>query len=989
MELPPQTREDRKWFRKTRAWFEGTVDQPFIQRSKTHFILSLFALYAITFLYWYASSVKWHPRDRPSCPPPIMAPFQLPASHPFVPIHLSQQCHVYLSIPHCHISHISNVRIIGAPIPPRSPPPPPVWSPCLAFVGLFYLYLFTAMITTSGFILPTRLPCLQSTRMLLFHYPILLPVLPLLPFLLISLLSVFLSLSLARLLLLFPPPPSPWELLHNLMFLPLLIDLKLECLSNGILSYGYLSILWTLSLPLLLGMVPILGLYMFWGGYRDVLHYRSVWVREGATPPLSTSYPSTSHSYPVMVEVTTVKLIGTSLGQRKKNQSRIFKALRLGWILVALLMITTPIAAMPRRIRPPSEDPDEDPEAERAATQRANRQRADHNRPNRENMDQEELNRRRATDATRAPRRRADMSPTTLARVRERDRQARRNRRLRQLDDTHLSFIGVDTDKLRRIEVHKLGDRVQCPSGCGALLWEEEIKGPERNLKTMTPCCADGQVRVPKLPDPPEPLQSLLNGGSTAFKNHIREYNNALAMASQTGDITKFDQGPSMFKINGEMRHRVGSILPQDGQEQCFAQIYMLDEELAAQRRMGLFPEMSASTLRSLQNMMSQHNPFVQSFKSAISAIATAQAEQQVPDLEMRISTEGVPNIRQAEGRRYNAPTGLGRGELGAFIQTGAVTRKEREIVLRLRDCGQEGCRENGCNHLRYISDCHSSYHPLRFPLIFPTGGVGWHPAILKKPKGVALPAIDENQPMDGAIAEWFPGMVPLNEEQALGDDEDAEERSKTVTCRQWLAFHFQDRRAADEDRTEAPGNGIHLLKCGKLFQEFVVDGYCQTENHRTGWVRFNQNKIRADCYQNIVNAHNEGEPLRLIATNCTNYSICHPGAQRGNEIGTVKRVVLPSSFTGSPRHMRGLYQDAMTMVERLGKPDLFITFTCNPTWPEIKDNLLIGQTPNDRPDLIAKVFHLKLEALKHDIIHHQRLGRVNGNIYTIEFQKR
>ena len=150
MELPLETREERKWFRKTRAWFEGTVDQPFIQRSKTHFILSLFALYAITFLYWYASSVKWHPRDRPSCPPPIVAPFQLPASHPFVPIHLSQQCHVYLSIPHRHISHISNVRIIGAPIPPRSPPPPPVWSPCLAFVGLFYLYLFTAIITTTS-----------------------------------------------------------------------------------------------------------------------------------------------------------------------------------------------------------------------------------------------------------------------------------------------------------------------------------------------------------------------------------------------------------------------------------------------------------------------------------------------------------------------------------------------------------------------------------------------------------------------------------------------------------------------------------------------------------------------------------------------------------------------------------------------------------------------------------------------------------------------
>ena len=45
IELPPPGREERKWFRRTRARFEGTVDQPFIHRPKTHFILSLFALY--------------------------------------------------------------------------------------------------------------------------------------------------------------------------------------------------------------------------------------------------------------------------------------------------------------------------------------------------------------------------------------------------------------------------------------------------------------------------------------------------------------------------------------------------------------------------------------------------------------------------------------------------------------------------------------------------------------------------------------------------------------------------------------------------------------------------------------------------------------------------------------------------------------------------------------------------------------------------------
>ena len=49
-------------------------------------------------------------------------------------------------------------------------------------------------------------------------------------------------------------------------------------------------------------------------------------------------------------------------------------------------------------------------------------------------------------------------------------------------------------------------------------------------------------------------------------------------------------------------------------------------------------------------------------------------------------------------------------------------------------------------------------------------------------------------------------------------------------------------------------------------------------------------------------------------------------------KIGT--RIVLPSSFKGSPRNMQQRFQDAMVMIMKIGKPDLFITFTCNPNWP-------------------------------------------------------
>lgn len=43
------------------------------------------------------------------------------------------------------------------------------------------------------------------------------------------------------------------------------------------------------------------------------------------------------------------------------------------------------------------------------------------------------------------------------------------------------------------------------------------------------------------------------------------------------------------------------------------------------------------------------------------------------------------------------------------------------------------------------------------------------------------------------------------------------------------------------------------------------------------------------------------------------------------------KIVVLPATFTGSPRYMHEKTQDAMTYVRHYGRPDLFITFTCNP----------------------------------------------------------
>ena len=76
-------------------------------------------------------------------------------------------------------------------------------------------------------------------------------------------------------------------------------------------------------------------------------------------------------------------------------------------------------------------------------------------------------------------------------------------------------------------------------------------------------------------------------------------------------------------------------------------------------------------------------------------------------------------------------------------------------------------------------------------------------------------------------------------------------------------------------------------------------------------------------------------------------------------------------------------------MVRKMGCPDFFITFTANPAWDEIRDNLGPNQRAADRPDLIARIFHIKLQALLDDLTKAGVLCRVIAWTCVVEFQKR
>ena len=62
------------------------------------------------------------------------------------------------------------------------------------------------------------------------------------------------------------------------------------------------------------------------------------------------------------------------------------------------------------------------------------------------------------------------------------------------------------------------------------------------------------------------------------FRQNIRAYNNALAMASFGADIqTPPGRGPYCFRIHGQIYHRIGDLHPPTGMPRSFGQLYILD----------------------------------------------------------------------------------------------------------------------------------------------------------------------------------------------------------------------------------------------------------------------------------------------------------------------------------------------------------------------------------------------------------------------------
>nr|XP_042913564.1 uncharacterized protein LOC122273596 [Parasteatoda tepidariorum] len=389
--------------------------------------------------------------------------------------------------------------------------------------------------------------------------------------------------------------------------------------------------------------------------------------------------------------------------------------------------------------------------------------------------------------------------------------------------------------------------------------------------------------------DIPELLLKLLSDNSIEarnYRNHIREYNSALAFASFGARIKPPPgNGPYFFRIHGQIYHMVSPLYSNDQNNAGYGQLYIFDSTEATNRRIENNTGYLRSVMEQLDSLLRQINPFAASY------LQMHQFIQLNPAADVNLVFMEDP---PSDLRRYNAPTS--KTEVAAiFVGDNGEPPSNRDL-----------CIYPVADSCKTISPMNPCIDPMVYPLLFPQGDCGWH-------------------------AEMESGCT----------------------------------RAALAIRSE-----FSLLhSSGKLFQQFIVDVYVRTEGSRLNYLRLNQKDLRVELYQGLLDA------LQSEA--------------HSNNVKLGKLISLQSTFRGFPRSMQQNYQDAMAIVRKFGRPDIFLTFTCNPAWPEIASALQRHQRPENRPDIIVRVFKLKLTELLDDILKRHVFGKVISFIFVIEFQKR
>ena len=313
-------------------------------------------------------------------------------------------------------------------------------------------------------------------------------------------------------------------------------------------------------------------------------------------------------------------------------------------------------------------------------------------------------------------------------------------------------------------------------------------------------------MKLPPLKKPPSYLEQLLRyeerGQSSNYRQNIRTYNSMFAFTSMGGridhEINRQGGGPYVFRLNGQNYHKIGTLLPKEGNNPKFAQLYIYDTENEVKNRMrastskGNNQELDENIMSKLLEMLDENNVLVKTFRMARDRFR----ESDFKNVKIRLLSE-----RSRDGRKYNLPTA---SEIAALLLGDQNDEtSERDIIVEDKD-----------KQLQRISELHPSFMSMQYPLIFPYGEDG------------------------------FRSEIPYEDIQGH------EGERKRVTMMEYYAYSIQQRL----------NQSTVLLMSGRLFLQFIVDAAACIEQWRLNWYRMHQGRLRTELYSGLQDALDKGD---------------------------------------------------------------------------------------------------------------------------------
>ena len=217
----------------------------------------------------------------------------------------------------------------------------------------------------------------------------------------------------------------------------------------------------------------------------------------------------------------------------------------------------------------------------------------------------------------------------------------------------------------------------------------------------------------------PNVLEELFTGSTNESKNfmeNVRQYNSALAFASQKVHlaIPIPGNGPYSFRIHGQVYSRVGSLHPPVNTKPSYCQLYVLDTKQAAVERMGRDENRGCTSelFIKLDTLIRSRNPYVVLLKN-MQQVAMEEAEKAVKEHRPIKQVKMIFLQTTMDPRRYNEPVG---NEIAAVF-VGEEGQPPSTVDFTIYP---QSDKPTTMSHLSPHMD------PMVYPLLFPNGEQGW-----------------------------------------------------------------------------------------------------------------------------------------------------------------------------------------------------------------------------------------------------------------------